>query len=277
MAPLGVISVNVNGVRAAARKGGMAWVGDQLRSGAATVACIQEVRATTSQFLEVLEEQGLADLHWAHDDSTRLGHSGVALLSTAPMTDVAFGVGPQQFEGTGRWVQGTVDTPSGPLIVASVYVFSGDIDKPVQQDKYAFLGAMSEWFTAARTQAAAEGGFFLASGDFNVAHTERDIKNAKPNEKNAGFHPRERAYFDTWFNEIGVVDIGRRFAGDVQGPYTWWSMRGKAFDTDAGWRIDYHVSTPELAARLLDVRIDRAPSWGERWSDHAPLTATFDL
>lgn len=277
MPQLGVLTVNVNGVRAASRKGGIAWVGEQLRSGAVTVACLQEVRATTSQFLEVLADEGMSDLHWAHDDSTRLGHSGVALLSTAPMTGVKTGVGPKRFDGTGRWVQGTIETPAGPLTVASVYVFSGDIDKPVQQEKYAFLDAMSKWFTAARKTAESKGGHFLACGDFNVAHTERDIKNAKPNEKNAGFHPEERAYFTHWFTNIGVVDLGRQAAGDVQGPYTWWSMRGKAFDTDAGWRIDYQVATPGLADRLAGVRIDRAASWAERWSDHAPVTATFTL
>ena len=277
MAPFGIVTVNVNGVRAASRKGGIAWLGKQMRAGAISVACIQEVRATTAQFREVMAEEGLDDLHWAHDDSTRLGHSGVALLSTLPLHDVKLGVGPKKFDGTGRWVQARVDTAAGPLTIASVYVFAGDIEKPVQQDKYAFMTAMTKWFTNARKTAQEGGGHFLVSGDYNVAHTKSDIKNWKGNVGQAGFHEDERAYFDNWFNKVGVVDVHRTFAGDVDGPYTWWSMRGKAFDTDTGWRIDYHVATPELAARVSDVSVHRAPSWGERWSDHAPLVATFNI
>jgi exodeoxyribonuclease-3 len=272
-----VMTVNVNGVRAAARKGGIAWISEQLRSGSVQVVCLQEVRATTHQLEEVLEEQGLADVHWAHDDSTRLGHSGVALLSAMPLRDIRLGVGPADFEGTGRWVQATVDTGAGPVTVASVYVFAGDVDKPVQQDKYRFLAAMSEWFTAARQASAAGDGHALVCGDLNVAHTEADIKNWRGNIGKAGFHVDERSYLTKWFDDIGVVDVGRAHAGAVDGPYTWWSMRGQAFDTDTGWRIDYQVATPELAAAVADVRIDRAPSYAERWSDHAPLTVTYNL
>ena len=277
MAPVGVMSVNVNGVRAAARKGGIAWIGQQLRSGVITVACLQEVRATDAQLAEVLADEGLDDLHVVSDESSRLGHSGVAILSTVPLTGVKSGVGPKEFAGTGRWVQGTFDTPSGPLTVASVYVFAGDIEKPVQQDKYKFLDAMTKWFKNAQKKAADGGGHFLACGDFNVGHTTLDIKNWKGNVGKAGFHEDERAYFDTWFDKVGVGDLGRRFAGEVEGPYTWWSMRGQAFDTNTGWRIDYHVSTTDLADKLTEVRIDKANSYAERWSDHAPITAVFNL
>lgn len=277
MAPLGVMSVNVNGVRAAARKGGIAWIGEQLRSGKVTVACLQEVRATDNQLHEVLAEEGLSDLHVASDESLRLGHSGVAMLSTAPLSKVKTGVGPKEFAGTGRWVQGTIDTPGGPLTIASVYVFAGDIEKPVQQDKYKFLDAMTKWFKAAQKSAAAGDGHYLACGDFNVGHTKLDIKNWKGNLGKAGFHPDEQRRMDEWFDKVGVVDLGRKHAGEVEGPYTWWSMRGQAFDTNTGWRIDYHVSTSDLAEKLIDVRIDKANSYAERWSDHAPITAAFDL
>ena len=277
MAPLGVMSVNVNGVRAAARKGGIAWIGEQLRSGRVAVACLQEVRATNNQLQEVLVELGLDGLHVATDESTRLGHSGVAMLSTKPLSGVKAGVGPKDFAGTGRWVQGTIETASGPLTVASVYVFAGDIEKPVQQEKYKFLDAMTKWFKSAQTKAAAGEGHFLACGDFNVGHTKLDIKNWKGNVGKAGFHPDEQRRMDEWFNEVGVVDLGRKFAGEVEGPYTWWSNRGQAFDTNTGWRIDYHVSTSGLAEKLAEVKIDKADSYAERWSDHAPITATFKL
>jgi len=118
---------------------------------------------------------------------------------------------------------------------------------------------------------------FLACGDLNVAHREADLKNWKGNLKMAGFLPEERAYFDKWFDKLGIVDLGRRAAGDVEGPYTWWSFRGKAFDNDAGWRIDYHLATSALASLCKDVAVHRADSYDQRWSDHAPVVATFDL
>ncbi|MEN9711262.1 MAG: exodeoxyribonuclease, partial [Actinomycetota bacterium] len=101
------------------------------------------------------------------------------------------------------------------------------------------------------------------------------LKNWKGNLKNAGFLPEERAYFDHWFDKLGVVDLGRALSGDVEGPYTWWSMRGKAFDTDTGWRIDYHLVNPELAEMAGEMQIARAATWAERWSDHAPVTVRF--
>jgi len=104
-----------------------------------------------------------------------------------------------------------------------------------------------------------------------------DIKNWKGNLKSAGFLPEERAYLDLWFDELGFADLGRRFGGDGPGPYTWWSNRGKAFDNDSGWRIDYQLATPELAEAARSVDIWRAPSWDTRWSDHAPVTVDYDL
>ena len=111
-----------------------------------------------------------------------------------------------------------------------------------------------------------------------MGHTELDIKNWKGNVKNAGFLPEERAYFDRFFGDLGYVDVARFLAGEVPGPYTWWSYRGKAFDTDAGWRIDYHMATPALADRARSATVDRAASYDTRFSDHAPLVVdyTFD-
>ena len=270
-----VTTVNVNGVRAAARKGGLDWLRGEFESGRTQVACLQEVRATTGQLEEVLAEHDLLGLHVAHDASLRLGHAGVAVLSSLPFDRVKFGVGPKEFEGTGRWVEVDVESALGPVTVASVYVHAGDVEKPVQQEKYRFLDAMTKWLRK-QAKAAAEGGrHFVAAGDLNVAHRPQDLKNWKGNLKNAGFLPEERAYFDKWFDQVGAVDLGRHMAGDVEGPYTWWSMRGKAFDTDTGWRIDYHLVDPALAELCNSYSIERAPSWAERWTDHAPVTATF--
>jgi exodeoxyribonuclease-3 len=111
-------------------------------------------------------------------------------------------------------------------------------------------------------------------GDLNIAHREVDIKNWKGNRGKAGFLEEERAYLDRWFDR-DWVDVGRRLGGEGPGPYTWWSWRGQAFDTDAGWRIDYQVATPGLGERAVRAEIGRAPSYAERWSDHAPLIVDF--
>ena len=270
---LGVVTVNVNGVRATARRGGFDWLRARFHSGDVDVVCLQEVRATTEQLHEVLAGAGLGDVHVAHDSSARLGHAGVAILSTRELTNVRTGVGPKEFAGTGRWVQAEISTSVGPLTVASIYVHAGDVEKPVQEEKYRFLDAMTKQFSKWQKS----GGLVLASGDLNVAHKEADLKNWKGNIGNAGFLPQERAYFDKWFEKIGIVDLGRKHAGDVVGPYTWWSWRGKAFDTDAGWRIDYHLATTPLAAVCQDVVVHKAPDYDSRWSDHAPIVAHFAL
>lgn len=135
-------------------------------------------------------------------------------------------------------------------------------------------------------------GLALITGDLNVAHREIDIRNWKGNLKKAGFLPRERAYLDritgsrgesvtaldgTVGTGLGWVDVGRRFHGEVDGPYTWWSNRGQAFDNDTGWRIDYHLASPALADRASGYQIARAASWDSRWSDHAPVIADYAL
>src|SRR5699024_1581908 len=143
------------------------------------------------------------------------------------------------------------------LTVVSVYVHSGEAGTPKQDDKYRFLDRMLTRLPELREHAD----HAVVTGDLNVGHTELDIKNWKANQKKAGFLPEERAYFDRFFGELGWVDVHRRLSGEVAGPYTWWSMRGKAFDNDAGWRIDYQMATPELAATADAARVDRADSW----------------
>jgi exodeoxyribonuclease-3 len=135
------------------------------------------------------------------------------------------------------------------------------------------LGRMLERMAAIRL--ASDHG--VVTGDLNIAHTERDIRNSKGNVGKSGFLPEERALLDRVAGEIGWIDVHRALSGDVDGPYTWWSMRGQAFDNDTGWRIDYQLATPELAAAAVSARVDRAAAWGERWSDHAPLVIDYVL
>ena len=180
---------------------------------------------------------------------------------------------------SGRWIETDVKTPEGYAItVASVYVHAGNTDDPTKMEqKYRFLDTMLKRMGALRDEAAHGGKQAVLCGDFNIAHTPLDIKNAKANEKHAGFLPEERAYVDKWLDEYEFVDVMRSLAGDIQGPYTWWSQRGRAFDNNVGWRIDYQFATPELAETARGFVIDKAPTYDKRWSDHAPLTITYEV
>jgi len=269
---LSVVSANVNGVRAALRKGGLAQLKAAQQAGTADVICLQEVRSTTEQLHECVEEAGFTNVHVAHDSSERLGHAGVAIISKYPLRDITFGVGPKEFAKQGRWVEATVKAGKREVRIASIYVHAGDSEiEERQAEKYRFLDAMTK-----RMQRHMKSGMdALLVGDLNVAHRELDLKNWKGNLKSAGFLPQERAYFDRWLHSHGWVDLHRQHFGDVEGPYTWWSNRGQAFDNNVGWRIDYLLATPSLAGRLTDMHIGRAASYAERWSDHAPVTAHF--
>lgn len=261
-----IATVNVNGVRAAARKGLHDW----LEQSGADVVALQEVRAPDAILRETIPE----GWYLAHDESAIAGRAGAAIAARVELEDVVIGLaGTDDFAGhTGRWVEATVSGPGGPVRVVSVYVHSGVAGTPKMDAKYAFLDAMGSRLAALAT------GYELAvvMGDINIAHTPRDLKNWKGNLKTAGFLPEERAHVDRWLAS-GWVDTHRSIAGDVDGPYTWWSQRGKAFDTDTGWRLDYQFATPDIAARARRARVDRAPSWDTRWSDHAPLVIDYDF
>ena len=264
-----IATVNVNGVRAAARKG----MGDWLAAADCDVVALQEVRAP----LEITAALVGEDWHVVEDVCEIKGRAGVAIASRTPLTDVVAGVdalGGAMDEPvhTGRWIEATVESPSGPVRIVSVYMHSGTAGTPKMDDKYAMLDAMTARLAVLR----AEHERVLVMGDINIAHGENDIKNWKGNLKSAGFLPEERAYLDRWV-EAGWVDVHRALEGDRQGPYTWWSMRGQAFDNDAGWRIDYHYASPALAAAATAIRVDRQESWDARWTDHAPLVADYSL
>jgi exodeoxyribonuclease-3 len=157
--------------------------------------------------------------------------------------------------------------------VVSAYVHSGQVDTPKQIDKFRFLDVMLKRLP----ELGGSRDHALVVGDLNVGHTPLDIRNWRGNVKRAGFLPEEREYFDRFFGEIGWKDVHRDLAGEVDGPYTWWSWRGKAFDNDTGWRIDYHMATPEFAATAARAVVDRAASWDARFSDHAPLVVDYQI
>lgn len=264
---LRLATVNVNGIRAAYKKGMGEWLADR----GADIVTLQEVRAPDEIVHEITADSGF---HVAHAVAFAKGRAGVAVLSRVEPTAVRIGCGDDYFDESGRWIETDVPLADGStLTVVSAYVHSGDVGTPKQDDKYRFLDQM----VVRLAEISASGNHGIVTGDLNVGHTERDIKNWKGNTKKAGFLPEERAYFDRFFGELGWVDVHRSLAGDVDGPYTWWSMRGQAFDTDTGWRIDYQMATPELAALATTADVDRAPSWDARWSDHAPLVIDYDI
>jgi exodeoxyribonuclease-3 len=301
---LRIASVNVNGIRAAARNGMLAW----LETADVDVLTLQEVRAEAEHVAAALP-----GWHFVNDEALAKGRAGVAIAAREPLqiwrTDLGSpGAGvldspaaapldspaaapldspaTAPLDSKGRWIEADIDVDGHRVTIVSAYVFTGEADTAKQVAKYAFLDAME-----ARMSQLGE--LAVITGDLNVGHRQLDIRNWKGNVKKAGFLPRERAYFDRFTGEVGAtvecvdgttgtglgwVDVGRRWAGDVDGPYSWWSSRGKAFDTDTGWRIDYQLATPRLAERVTDYRVVRAPSWDTRWSDHAPVVAdyTFD-
>ncbi len=265
-----VVTANVNGIRAAQRRGGLAW----LAGTGADVFCLQEVRASDQQLQAALEAGGLASLSVSHAPSVKAGHAGVAILSAAVPVAVRAGLGQSLDEG--RWLEVDLQTPDGVLTVISAYLHTGEAGTARQEEKYAFLDAMTTRMAALAARSAAGAGEAVLTGDLNVAHREQDLKNWKGNLGKAGFLEAERAYFNGWFAN-GWTDLGRLHGGDGPGPYTWWSWRGKAFDVDSGWRIDYQLATAGLAASSVKAEVGRAPSYAERWSDHAPLAVWFDL
>lgn len=270
---LHVVTANVNGIRAALRRGGLAWLA---RCGA-DVLCLQEIRATPDQVGAALGAAGLGGWHLALAAGTRAGHAGVAILSRSALDGVVVGIGPADFAGQGRWVEATVPDPDGPtgrgIRVASVYVHTGEAEGPRRDEKDRFLAEMGGWMARHRGEPA------LVCGDLNVAHTHHDIRNWRGNRGKAGFLDSERAHLQRWYDSppdgLGWVDLGRRFGGEGPGPYTWWSWRGRGFDTDGGWRIDCVLASPTMAARATGVLVHKAPSYAERWSDHAAVTAWF--
>lgn len=263
---LTVSSVNVNGLRAAAKKGYVEW----LASAEADIVALQEVRAEES---DLPTHVGAPDgWHCAFAGAADKGRAGVGLLSRVKPSEVRIGFGDPEFDTSGRYVE----CEFGSLIAASVYLPSGDVGTPRQAEKERFMGAFLLHLTLLRKRAEAAGKAVLVTGDWNIAHTELDLKNWKANRSSAGFLPEEREWMSRVLDGAGYVDVQRKLDPEGPGPYTWWSYRGKAFDNDAGWRIDYHMTTPRLADRAIAVRVERAPSYDKRWSDHAPVTATFD-
>lgn len=264
---LKVSTVNVNGLRAAAKKGYVEW----LAAGDADVVCLQEVRAEPQQLSDAVRHP--EGWYAAYAPAAAKGRAGVALLTRREPDEVRVGFGAPEFQDSGRYLE--ADLPG--VTVASLYLPSGEVGTDRQTEKERFLAAFLPYLRDLRERSAAAGREVLVCGDWNIAHQEADLKNWRANRKNSGFLPEERE----WLTRVltapdgGYVDVVRQLHPDQSGPYTWWSYRGRAFDNDAGWRIDYAMATEGLARRAVKAEVERAATHADRWSDHAPVTVTF--
>jgi exodeoxyribonuclease-3 len=234
------------------------------------VVLLQEVRATDEILADHLPP---GEWHLAHEASETKGRAGVAIASRLPMTAVRIGLKTGVTGDSGRWVEADLETPAGTVTVVSTYVHTGDAGTPRQQQKLRFLDAIGSRLDAWTSS----GSLAVVTGDLNVAHREDDLKNWKGNLRKSGFLPEERDRFDRWFAAGHWVDVHRAAHGPGPGPYTWWSWRGKAFDNDAGWRIDYQLASRPLAARAATASVGRAAAYDLRWSDHAAVVVDYDL
>jgi exodeoxyribonuclease-3 len=262
---LTVSTINVNGVRAAAGKGFLAW----LAATDADVVCVQETRATLDQLPAAVRTPD--GWHAAFAEAADKGRNGVGILTREPPGEVRQGFGVAEFDTSGRYLEVTLPG----LVVGSLYLPSGDVGTTRQEEKWRFLAGFLPYLADLREKAAADGREVLICGDWNIAHTELDLKAWRTNQRNSGFLPEERAWLSELFGETGYVDVTRSLHPGMAGPYSWWSYRGKAFDNDAGWRIDLHVATRGLAERAESSVVERAATYAERWSDHAPVTVRY--
>jgi exodeoxyribonuclease-3 len=262
-----VTSVNVNGLRAAVKKGFPAW----LAATAADVVCLQEVRAEPDQI--PAEVRAPAGWHTVHAPAAAKGRSGVSIYSRHAPERARTGFGSTEFDNSGRYVE--IDVPG--ITVASLYLPSGEVGTERQLEKERFMAEFLPYLKELKQHAAAGGRQVVVCGDWNIAHAEPDLKNWRANRRNSGFLPEERSWLTRVYEEAGYVDVVRAQHPDTDGPYSWWSYRGRAFDNDAGWRIDLQVATPGLADRAVKAYVERAARHEDRWSDHAPVTVVYDL
>ncbi|MFE3249233.1 exodeoxyribonuclease III [Streptomyces sp. NPDC059209] len=263
---LTVTSVNVNGLRAAAKKGFVEW----LAGTGADVVCLQEVRAEEDQLTEAVRAP--EGWHTVFAPAADKGRAGVALYSRREPERVRIGFGSAEFDTSGRYAE--IDLPG--VTVASLYLPSGDVGTERQDQKVRFMDEFFQYLVGLKERAAADGREVLVCGDWNIAHHEADLKNWKGNRKESGFLPEERAWLTRVFGEAAYVDVVRALHPGETGPYSWWSYRGRAFDNDTGWRIDYHVATGGLAGRAVKAWVERAATHAERWSDHAPVSVVYE-
>ena len=253
-----IITCNTNGIRAAARKGFFDW----LQREQADVVCIQETKAQEHQLEDpVFRPEGY---HCFYNDAIKKGYSGTALYSRIKPIRVTTSLGWDPLDSEGRYLQADFKG----LSVISLYLPSGSSGDEAHSGSTALWRLLSNTCAALRRKRRE----FIICADWNICHKEIDLKNWRANRKNSGFLPEERAWLDVLFDEVGYVDSFRLVNQEAE-QYTWWSNRGQAWAKNVGWRLDYQVITPKLAASVRSADIYK----DERFSDHAPQIMEYDL
>ncbi len=252
-----IITLNLNGIRAAVKKGFFEWLAAQ----SADIVCVQELKAQLPDLSnEMLSPDGYQGyFHCA----VQKGYSGVGIYCRNPPDNVIEGIGIAEIDAEGRFIQ--VDF--GNLSIISLYLPSGSSGEHRQAAKFFF---MEKFFPILKTLMA-NGREIILCGDWNIAHKEIDLKNWRSNKKNSGFLPEERTWLSDVFDDIGFVDVFRQLNSESD-QYTWWSNRGQAWAKNVGWRIDYQIATSAIAQKARSVSIYKT----ERFSDHAPLIIDYD-
>jgi len=255
------ITANLNGIRSAATKGFFDWLGHQR----ADAVGVQEVKAQGDVVAGQFDRCGRLQGHFHY--AQKKGYSGVGMYIHHQPSDVRIGYGSAEFDLEGRWVETRFDKPGRKLSLISCYFPSGSSGEERQAAKFRFLAEMAPHLAALKAERE-----FILVGDINIAHKEVDLKNWKGNLKNSGFLPEERAWLDQLFGAAGLVDVFRTL-NQKEEQYTWWSQRGQAWAKNVGWRLDYQIATPGLAALAKKEKIHLEP----RFSDHAPLIVDYDF
>jgi exodeoxyribonuclease-3 len=256
-------SLNLNGIRSATTKGLEKW----LAAHRPDCICVQEVKAQAPDVSGRFEE--LAGLKGHFHYAQKKGYSGTAVYTRHEPSEVVIGFGSREFDDEGRFTELRFDTPQRKFSVLSVYFPSGSSGPERQEAKYRFLDAFYPHLQALKGSRE-----FILCGDVNIAHQQKDLKNWRSNQKNSGFLPEERAWMTRLLDEAGLVDVYRRLQPDTTDTcYTWWSNRGQAYANNVGWRLDYHLATPALAALARSESIYK----GEKFSDHAPITIDYEF
>jgi exodeoxyribonuclease-3 len=286
-----IISLNLNGIRSAYNKGLLEWLAQQNTD----ILCVQELKAQapdmTPDMLAPLGYHGY--FHYAE----KKGYSGVGIYSKTKPDNVIVGLGIPEFDAEGRYIEAQF----GNLSVVSLYLPSGSSGEERQAVKFKFMEAFMPHLRQMMSDSTASvggesrllpqtagsasnvsqphmdalkqsGRDIIICGDWNIAHTEKDLRNWKGNKKNSGFLPEERAWLTELFNEVGFVDVFRKLHPELEA-YTWWSNRGQAWAKDVGWRIDYQIATPDIAAKAVATGIYKE----QRFSDHAPLLMDYEM
>jgi exodeoxyribonuclease-3 len=258
--PFRLISLNLNGIRSASEKGFTTWA----ESAGADFMGVQEIKAQADTVAGRFDRLAGLDGHFHFAE--KKGYSGVGLYTAKAPSEVITGFGSPEFDAEGRYVEARFDTRQRKFSVISCYFPSGSSGEDRQAAKFRFLALMLPHLL--RLKAERE---FVLVGDINIAHQPIDLKNWRSNQKNSGFLPEEREWL-TQLLAAGLVDVFRTLNPQPE-QYTWWSNRGQAWAKNVGWRLDYHLATPRIAAKARREQI----YLDQRFSDHAPVIIDYDF